>query len=180
MPRGTPTNVSLGAGILYIGAVGVTEPTDLVSAWPAGWTQLGYTKDGSVFSYNLSTSDVEVAEELDPLLVVPTKRKISVKLALAELTASNLKRALNGGTITAGTGIVTFDPPAIGTEQRTALGFQSEDGKERWIYRKCLQTASMTVERKKAPNYSTIDAEFTLEVVSGTFPFRAIFDSTRS
>lgn len=176
-----PSAISLGAGSLYIAPLGATEPTTLTGAWGDTWIGLGYTDDGSEFKYDLATENVEVAEELDPIRVVPTGRTISVAFALAEITATNLQRALNGGTITTGTGTVTFEPPVLGSESSTMLGWQSEDGEERWVFRKCRQTGSLTISRKKAPNKATMPVEFTLEKPdSGAQPFKVIFDDSRS
>lgn len=180
MAGGNPSNLTLGAGTLYIAPLSSTEPVDLVSAWPVAWTPLGYTADGSSISYDLKTATVEVAEELDPVLYVTTSRAIKVSASLAEITATNLKRALNGGTVVTGSGFVTFTPPVIGAETRVMVGWQALDGKERWSFRKTLQTGVVKIDRKKAPAYSTIPVEFSCEVVSGVDPFKAIFDNTRA
>lgn len=174
MARGTADAISLGPGTLYVAALGSTEPTDLATAWPVAWTSLGYTNEGSEFSYELSTGPVEVAEELDPLKIVAEGREIKVSFALAEVTATNLKRAMNGGTITSGTGIVTFEPPDLGTEVRTMLGFQSEDNQERWVWRQCFQTGAVGMERRKGTDKTTIPAEFTVEKPANARPFKAI------
>lgn len=175
-----PNLLSLGAGTLYAAPLSSTEPTDLASAWPAAWAQLGYTEDGSETKYDLKVEQVKVAEELDPVLYVSTERAISVAAALAEITATNLKRAMNGGTITSGGAYVTFDPPAIGSESRIMVGWQSLDGQERWVFRKCLQMGSVSIGRKKAPKYATIPVEFACEVVTGAQPFKALFASARA
>jgi hypothetical protein len=140
---GNPNAISLGAGKLKYAPLGTTEPSDLVTAWVSGWVDLGYTHDGNQFSYALDTDKVEVAEELDPLQIVPTGRAIQVKFILAEITASNLKRALNGGTITTGSGFVTFDPPTITGAVRAMYGWESDDLQERWIFRQCLSRSTV-------------------------------------
>lgn len=180
MPRGNAGAVSLGPGTLYIAPLGTTEPTDLATAWAtvsANWVQLGYTEEGSEFTYETSSEAVEVAEELDPVKVALTGRSPKLAFALAELTASNLKRALNGGTITSGTGIVTFEPPDLGAEVRTMIGFQSEDNTERWVYRQCLQTGSLGMARRKGATKTTIACEFSLEKPPSAAIFKAILAS---
>lgn len=184
MPRGTPANLALGPGYLYIGDIGATEPTDLSTAWTAltiPWTALGYTDGGSTFNYQIATSPVAVAEELDAISVQSTGRTATLSFALAEMTATNLMRALNAPTSakTAGTGIVSFEPPDLGTEVRRMLGFESEDHSERWIYRQCFQTGQMQIQRQKGANNATISCEFTLEKPStGAKLFKAIFGTT--
>jgi hypothetical protein len=181
MPRGNAGGLSLGPGYLYIAVLGTTEPTDLATAWAtvsASWIQLGYTDDGSEFTYDISSDKVEVAEELDPIRVALTARDPKLAFDLAEVTASNLKRALNGGTITSGTGIVTFEPPDLGSEVRTMIGFESEDHTERWVYRQCLQTGGLGMARKKGADKTTIACEFSLEKPASGLPiFKAIFAS---
>lgn len=179
--RGNPGALALGPGQLFIGPLGTTEPSDLTTDWgsvSAGWVLLGYTDAGSEFKYSLATDAVEVAEELDPISNQTTGRTSTVTFALAEITATNLKRAMNGGTITSGSGIVTFEPPDLGTEVRTMLGFQSEDGTERWVYRQCFQTGDTTITRAKGASKATISCEFTLEKpVSGARLYKAIMAS---
>lgn len=182
--RGTAANLGLGPGYLYIGNIGATEPTDLVTAWTAlavPWVSLGYTDQGNTFKYTLATDTVNVAEELDAVSVQTTGRTASVAFALAEITATNLMRALNAPTssITAGAGIVSFEPPDLGTEVRRMIGFESEDHSERWIWRQCFQTGDMSIQRQKGANNATISAEFTLEKpASGSKLFKAIMSTS--
>jgi hypothetical protein len=178
--RGKPTALGLGPGYLYTAVLGTDEipDNDLTTPWETvsiNWIALGYTNEGSTFKYSIDTEKVEVAEELDPIAIATTGRDMSVAFELAQITATNLKLALNGGTITTGSGSVTFEPPALGQEVRTMLGFQSEDGTERWIYRKCFQAGGMEISRKKGADKATISCEFTLEKPDdGGSPFKAI------
>jgi hypothetical protein len=179
--RGNPAALALGPGKLYIGPLGTTEPADLTTDWAsvsAAWVLLGYTDTGSEFKYALATDPVEVAEELDPISNQTTGRTSTVTFALAEITATNLQRAMNGGTITSGSGIVTFEPPDLGTEVRTMLGFESEDATERWVYRQCYQTGDSTITRAKGAAKATISCEFTLEKpATGAKLYKAIMQS---
>lgn len=166
MARGTPGALALGPGILYVGPLGTTEPTDLTTAWAtvdADWTALGYTDEGSEFTYSLDTDDVEVAEEVDKVSTQTTGRASGVNFALAEITATNLQRAMNGGTVTTGTGMVTFEPPDLGDEQRIMIGWESEDGTERWVYRQCFNKGDISMARRKGAAKATIPCEFDLE-----------------
>lgn len=174
-----PTKVKVGPGRLKVAPVGSTEPADLTSPWGAAWVDLGYTEEGHSFTATPSFEPVEVAEEIDPIRYEATGREMRVGFSLAEMTATNLSRALNGGTITTGSGIVTFEPPDPGSEVRVALGWESKDGKERWVWRKCLQTGDIEIARRKAPDKALIPCEFMLEIVAGGLkPFKAIFDGT--
>jgi hypothetical protein len=178
MARGTPANLALGPGYLYLAPLGTTEPVDLATAFSAvsaAWVLLGYTDAGSTFNYHLNTSQVLVAEELDPVSNAPDSRDMSVDFAMAEITATNLKRAFNGGTITSGTGVVYFEPPDLGTEVRVMLAFEAEDHTERWIYRQCFNNGQVAMPRQKGAAKAVIPVTFLLEKpATGLRPFRAI------
>lgn len=180
MARGKPETISLGPGYLYIAVLGTPEPTDLTTPWAtvsSSWVHLGYTSEGSEFTYEMTSENVEVAEELDPVAIALTGRNMGVGFALAQITATNLKYAMNGGTITAGTGIVTFEPPDLGEETSVMLGFESEDHEERWVYRQCLNQGSIGVPRRKGADKSLINCEFKLTKPTGVKPFKAILAS---
>lgn len=179
MPRGNPASVALGPGKLYFAVLGSTEPTDLTTAWAAAWLPLGYTIEGTAHSYAPSYEDVEVAEELDPIDSVATGRVISVSFEAAENTALNYKRAMNGGTITVtGTApnqVFTFEPPDLGGEVMTMLGFESEKGDERWVWRACKQVGSSETARRKGATKAGIPMEFRAFVPSaGVKPFKRL------
>jgi len=181
MARGTPANLALGPGYLYLAPLGTTEPVDVATAIAsvsANWLLLGYTDQGSTFNYQLNTDQVMVAEELDIIQNVPTGRTMSVDFALAEITATNLKRAFNGGTITSGSGVVFFEPPVLGTEVRVMLLFESEDHTERWVYRQVYNNGQIAMPRQKGAAKAVIPVTFQLEKpATGLNPFRAIMIS---
>lgn len=177
---GDPTKIRVGPGRLKVAAVGSTEPTDLTTAWDVAWVDLGYTAEGHSFTSSPSFDPVDVAEEIDPIRYEPTGREMRVEFAMAEITATNLSRALNGGDVTTSgmgaTQIVTFEPPEPGEEVRLALGWESLNATERWVWRKCLQVGDVEIARRKAPDKATIPASFMCEIVAGGVkPFRAIF-----
>lgn len=186
-PRGNAQRVihGLGPGQLRIAALGSAEPVDLATAWPAAWTVLGYTEEGSEFSYELATEPVEVAEELDALSTVTTGRNITVAFASAEPTVENLKTALNGGTIVTDVAAtpqyVTFEPPDLGTETRVMIGFETEDAKARYVWRQCFQTGTISVQRRKGASKATLPMEFSVEKpAAGGRPFKVIQAKTLS
>lgn len=174
-----PAAIQVGPGLLYIADLGSTEPSDLVTAWPGAWTALGYTFEGSTFSYQLETEDVEVAEELDAVRVVPTGRQINFRFKLAEVTATNMKRALNGGVITApGGAFVYFEPPTYAEITRKMFGWQSDDAQERLILRQCINVGNIEMERHKGADKAGYDFDLRVEVPSsGSRPFRQYFAS---
>lgn len=154
-------------GKLYAAPLETAEPADEVSAWPLGWVPLGYTSEGSTMNYEITTEDVEVAEELDILARVTTGRDAGVEVALAEITKKNLSIAFNGGLIV-GDGLSwEFEPPDLGTETRLMIGWDAlptvASNDLRMIFRQCLQTGSLGLENRKGATKSTIAANFKLE-----------------
>jgi hypothetical protein len=181
---GSTEPIRIGPGWLYVAPVGTVEPTDLTGEFgTAGppvltpWTPLGYTEEGSAFSFENTFEDVMVAEELEPIQILQTQRNISVSFNLAELTAANLQTALNGGTITNGTGTTTFEPPAAGDFTYVALAWESTDGLERWIFRKGVQTGNVEIARRKAPAKATIPMSFRFVKPETGAPFVWIHDT---
>jgi len=183
MPRGNPAALSLGPGYLYWAPLGTAEPTDLVTAWTAvsaNWVAVGYTKTGSEFDYQISTSPVEVGEELDPLQYASDGRTASLTFEYAELTGTHMMLAANAPTsaLTAGSGIVSFEPPDVGTEVRRMFGFEAEDHTERWIYRQCFQTGTAKITRAKGAANATIAVVYSLEKpATGSKLYKTIFAS---
>lgn len=174
---GNPTNVRVGPGVLRIAAIGSTEPPDLASAWAGAWTELGYTHEGSSFTFENTFENVMVAEELEPILVLQTTRQIDVNFALAEITALNLSRAFNGGTVDVDGTETTFEPPAAGDYTPVMLGWESDDGLERWIFRRCVQVGSVEIARRKAPDKATLPMTFRCTKPTGVAAFKFIQDS---
>jgi hypothetical protein len=186
VPGSDATFIKLGPGKLYAVPVGTAEPTDLTTALSstilAGY--LGFTEEGHTFTIAPSYDGVDVAESMLPVARVKTGVDMTLEAALAEVTAQNVQRALNGATITtSGTGAATIDslePLADGvTETRVCIVWQSDAGDERWIWRRCLQTGSIAIGRRKGSAKATVPVSFLLEPVSATVrPFKAIMKST--
>jgi len=154
-------------GKLFVAPLGTTEPTTTTAAWGAGWVPLGYTDEGSSFNYEISTDNVEVAEELDVVARVTTGRDASVEFALAEITYRNLTMAFNGGIIVGDGTAWTFEPPDLGSEARVMLGWDAMptvgSNDLRIVFRQCLQGGSIGLENRKGATKSTISMNFMLE-----------------
>lgn len=175
---GTPTSVKVGPGLLYIAPIGTAEPSALTGAWPVGWIALGYTEDGNEFKSDRKLEPIRVAEELYPIRHVVTEVVASVAAHLAEITATNLKYALNGGTISSPVGgAVTFDPPSATTLVKMMLGWDADDAQERWIFRQVVNGETLAIPRKKTPAKAVIPVEFHLEKPTGVEPFKTFFAS---
>src|SRR5262252_2304510 len=152
MPAVTvPKNaIATGAGYLYIANLATSLPTNTVAGsvftdtWPAGWNLLGVTKDGSEFDYTVTTDQITAAEYFDPLQIVTTARTASFKFELQQVSATTLKWALNGGTLTpsssGATQLNTYTPAAPGGEVRAMLGWEAQDNTERLVMEQVFQT----------------------------------------
>jgi hypothetical protein len=175
MPRDS-AQVKIGPGRLFSAPLGTAEPTDLATAWAAAWIDIGYTESGHTFNFSFTAEDITVAEELDPIRVVPTGRAGSVDLSMAQITLNNLKRAFNGGTITVGAGgtFSTYEPPEPSAQVRSMLGWESDDAQERLVWRQVIQTGNIAIPRGKAPAKTLIPVSFKLEKPTGATPFKHI------
>lgn len=177
---GTVENLSLGPGTLYVAQVGTTAPTTVTAAWAAGWKAVGYTSEGSEVSIELTADPVDVAEEIDPVLHVNSARNVSISFSMAEMTARNLTIAMNGGTVTSGSGVVTYTPPSPSAQVRYAIGWESEDGTERWVFPKTFQSGGVTVARRKGADKAVLPVTMTAEKPTGGVPFTVVLKDSRS
>lgn len=175
--KGDPDAVVLGPGLLYVGAASAADPTDADTALAvADFRPVGYTEEGSSFAYETSTEDVTVAEENDPVRTVPTGTTSTLSFSMAEMTWQNLQLALNAGSSAAAippTAPTLIEPVEPGTEQRVKLIWDSDYG-SRWIFRQCIQSGTLTIDRKKAPDKGLLPVEFKCEKPAGKAPFAAI------
>lgn len=176
---GTPTNVQLGPGRLYVAAIGTTEPASSSAALPSAWRAVGYTEDGNAFSTETTSEPVEVAEELDPVAYANTRRISRVAFTMAETTRRNLALAMNVGANEANDA-TAFEPPDLGTEVRIMLVWDSDEDptatpttNRRWLFRRGYQSGAIEVPHRKAPAKSLIAVTFNLEKPTGAKVFKA-------
>jgi hypothetical protein len=177
-----PKTADIGAGTLYVAPIGTAEPTTITSPWNVAFVALGYTESGHIFTSGLTVTPIIPAEAYFPLTNIVTAKDSKVAFALMQMTAANLQTAFNGGTITTlgGGGGVTYDPPAIGTEVRCMLGWQSDDLTERLIFRQCFNTDPSAMSRVKTAAV-TIPVGFDLELPGGGLqPWRWFATAARS
>lgn len=179
-------------GVLLWAPLATAEPAHAVTGavfsdtWDAAFIVLGATDGGHTFNYQTSFGTIEFAEFLDPIAYKAEGRTGSVVFALGDIVSANLRRALNGGTLTStGTGLTKmtkFDPPALGQETRCMLGWESQDSTERYVWRQCINTGQISITRNKgAGNRTTIPCEFSLEVpASGALPWQHVAAGARA
>lgn len=176
--------IATDPGFLFWAPLGSTEPTNTVvgsvftDAWPVAWIALGATEEGHAFSWSTSTEAIEVAEFLDPIKYVDTGRSGSIAFALASITMSNMKRALNGGTVTTTgsttTTMATYTPPVLGASTRCMIGWESQDSTERLVAYQCYNTGSVEIARRKGAAKATLPLEYALEVPTSGLPFKYV------
>lgn len=161
---GTPSSVKLGPGLLYVATAQTTEIATPTAAIPTAWSAVGYTEDGSEFSYEPKFEDVDVAEELDPVKVVASGRTTTLTFTFAEINVTNMQRAMNGGTVSTVSGYTRIVPPDLGAEVRKAIYWRSDDNLEQLTCFRVIQVGKVTIPRKKAPNKALIPVEFKIEI----------------
>ena len=176
----TPTLLT-DPGFLFHAPLGSTVPAMTVvgsvftDAWPGAWINLGATVDGTDFTVNIATAHIAVAEFLDPIRIAVTGRSGQLAFELANFTATNLKKVLNGATNTV-TGATTTTltkttPPVPGTETRAMIGWESTDGTARAIAYQCLNSGAVLMKFKKAPGFTSQPCIFQFEVPASGTPF---------
>lgn len=165
---GTPGNVLIGPGTLYVAPIGTAEPASATATLDAAFREVGYTEDGTTFNYEITTEDVNVAEEYDPVMIATTGRSGSVAFQMAEATRRNLALAVNSGAAGATSG--SLEPPDPGSEVRVMILLQTAEG-ARWLFRRCLQSGSIGIQRNKAPQKALLPVTFKLEKPTGAKPF---------
>lgn len=161
-PTGNAGQVLLGPGAIYVAPIGTAEPVSATGTLDAAYIQVGYTQDGSSFEPNLTVAEIEVAEQIDPILYATTKRATSFITALAQVNATNLNLAINNGAVAAvaGKGIA---PPAPGSELRVMIVHAGQNGSLLSI-RRAISSGAVKIDYKKAPNYSTLPITWNVEI----------------
>lgn len=183
MPTTAIPNVLTDPGYLFWAPLASAEPTNTVvgskftDTWPVAWISLGATEDGTEFNYETSVEAVTVAEYFDPIKYATTERTGSIGFTLVDWTLANLKRVLNGGTLTVVSGTTTtqlnsYTPPAPGSEVRCMIGWESLDSTVRLICYQTLNSGSVGSSFKKAPDKAGFACQFNFEVPSAGQPFK--------
>lgn len=173
MPTTPVPNVLQDPGYLHWAPLGTAAPANTVTAgkfsdaWPAAWVNLGATAEGTTFSYSTTVEETRVEEFVDPIKYSTTARSGMAAFALANWTLSNLRRVLNGGTITstgtAGSELNRYVPPEPGAEVRSMIGWESLDSTVRIIAYQTFQGGDLSMSFQRSPSMATINATFNLE-----------------
>lgn len=166
------------AGTVTGVAGGAVSGGKFVDAWPAAWIPWGVTREGSSWSYQLSTGEVTAAEYLTALAIVEEGVQIGVDFDVMQVTAKNYAAALNVNPSSvaalSGTGVNTLTrvgPPVVGQSVRQMIGFESSDETERVFFYQCLQRGNIQVQRRKGANAASLPLSFGIEQPAAGNPF---------
>lgn len=163
---GTPGNVKLGPGRLWYAPIGTAEPTDGSTVLPAAWLAVGYTENGTEIATSVSAEDIEVAEEIDPIDNIQTKRTTVLNVEMVESTKRRLLLAIAGSVGAASfDDTIPFELPDVDQIQGVMMIWEStlstpDATNRRWLFRLCKPNGTITTVRRKAPAKSSISASF--------------------
>lgn len=164
---GDSSKIDVGPGKLWVGSLTATAPTNSTSSiaesanngTDGNWVPVGYTEEGSVFSYAVTAEAITVAEEIDEIASRRTGASATLAFSFAEMTARNLLLALNGGLTPAPTSVA---PISAASEVRVRLILQTDSG-ARWYFPQAYSQGSIEIQNRKAPQKRLIPVEFKLE-----------------
>ena len=97
-----------GSGAIWKAPLGTTLPTDSITAWGAGFLNLGYMADGFTVAQSLSTKDVQGWQSLESLRTIATSLIRKFTFDSIQTDKETLALAWGGGT-------VTSNPATLGT-----------------------------------------------------------------
>ena len=183
----TATNLLMGAGVLYYGSFGATEPADsAVNTTPAAssWTDMGATDGGLKFSIDQKFATLNCDQLIDDVGSRLTSRSVMFDTNLAEATLANLTIAVNGGTSASGSGFASLDAANTSTASQVpyfatildgfAPGPANSNYRRRVILRKVVNTSKVESEYTK-DKMTVIPVTFKSHYVSPSItPFRWI------
>lgn len=117
---GDVSQVIVGSGLLYLGALGITLPTPPAAPDWSGFVGTGFSDKGIELDYTPTFKDIMVDEELAPVQKILTAEKLIVHVDLAETSLQNLVYAIAGATLTNG----VLNLGSADTTPEYVLGFQ--------------------------------------------------------
>lgn len=170
---GDGDNVTTGPGWLYVAPLATTDPTTGASAvLPSAWQEIGYTDAGTTFTTDITSEAIEVAEEVDELRKVQSKRVTTLALAMAETTRRNMLLALGAGLPTPAAETDPFEPPDLEDLESVKLVFEAVTG-ARYLFRQASPSGQISIANQKAPTKRLIAVTFNIEVPGGGLaPFK--------
>lgn len=170
-------NVRVGLnGNIYMAPKGTTAPTDLDTAWAAGWLDLGYmSEDGVSLEFSTDVQDITAWQSLSPVRRVLTSVDMTMGFTAIELKTSTVKLYFPGATMTDVSGTVhKLDIPAAPGPQEYAFGLEWIDGaiKNRLVIPRgeVTERGAITIGRSDA-----VGLEMTVSAYASSAPEIAIW-----
>lgn len=132
MPKST-SEIRVGAsGTIYDAPLGTTAPSDIATAWAAGWTDLGYmNEDGVSITDSASVERISVWQLFYPGRMIVTDKELTASFGMRQWNKNTWMFAHGGGTVTTTAGPPAhylWTPPAAGTIYERMLGIEFVDG----------------------------------------------------
>ncbi|MEU2184076.1 phage tail protein [Streptomyces thermolilacinus] len=142
-----------GSGRILVATSGLSTspaaPKHTEDAWPAGWTELGYTSpDGIKFNKKDKIDPVETWQSVSPARFIYSDRDLTVKFQLMQFNKDTLPFFMGGGSVTAvtATGAVdtyTYAMNAEPQKDERQLGIEFKDGSD-VVYRFVIPRGQVT------------------------------------
>ena len=165
-------NVRVGLnGNIYMAPKGTTAPTDLDTAWAAGWLDLGYmSEDGVSLEFSTDVQDINAWQSLSPVRRVLTSVDMTMGFTAIELKKQTVTLYFPGATMTDVSGTVhSLAIPAAPGPQEFAFGLEWIDGsiKNRLIIARgeVTERGAITVGRSDA-----VGLEMTVSAYASSAP----------
>lgn len=167
----TSSEVVLGTGTLYVAPLATAFPADPSATVAVAWEDIGYSDEGWTLNIARDFEDIEVAEEFDPIKIVPTGRTISLTGTAVQVSVENLKIALAGGTITTVAGppgykkYVPASADAAPEEKALLLRCDAPTGttkKRDYHMARVISVGAVEIPHSKAPARRQLGLEFRL------------------
>lgn len=117
-------------GHVYVAPLGTTQPVDSVSAWPAGWLELGYTDEkGVTITPTLTTVNLMAWQSAAPVKALVTESALEVAFALRQFDINTTGLFFFGATWSLSSGSTyILNVPSSPTVDQRMLGIEWGDG----------------------------------------------------
>jgi hypothetical protein len=117
------------SGNVYVAPVATTAPTDLVTALPVTWVDLGYlTPDGVTFSPSLETNEIMSWQSFYKVRTVVTGRSVELNFTMQQWNKFNLPFAFGGGLVATTGAVHKYTPPTAESRDERAIVVEWADG----------------------------------------------------
>lgn len=133
MPGMNPNEIRVaGTGRILTAPLGTDLPTDVSTAWPQAWRDLGYTTtDGVKFNKKDKIDPVDTWQSVSPARFVYSDRDLTVKFQLLQLNEDTLPFFFGGDSVAetaAGSKVYRYELASAPRADERMLGVEFADG----------------------------------------------------